>query len=362
MKKLLACSMSLILCGAAVAGMTACGGEEENPMGETTKYNYSVYAPDGAPALALCNFMNKMKGVSMVSQPQPPQYEIKYDFHVVDASTIQTFVTGENPTADFCVLPVNAAAKILGKGTTYQMLGTVTNGNLYFLSTGDNAVLTAESLETSLIGKKVGVVQLANVPGLTLQAVLNDYNIDYQIVQSTEGEMAVDKVNLIPFAPENVTPAGGCDYYLCPEPVASAKIKGTASSGNPFKMAGDLQQLYGSENGYPQAVLVAKKSVIAESQENNVIKEVLQYFEGSANYLANEAPEKLIELLADVRTEGLTPSFNANNLTKEVVANCSVRFMSGATCKDKVKSFLEKLIAVNADSTAIPSDDFFYMG
>ena len=74
--------------------------------------------------------------------------------------------------------------------------------------------MTKDNLST-LVGKSVGVVQLPNVPGLTLQAVLNKYHIDYQIVEN-DGEKAADKVNLIAFDPANVTPARGCDYYLWP--------------------------------------------------------------------------------------------------------------------------------------------------
>lgn len=91
---------------------------------------YSVYAPDGAPALSLVNAVSKE--------------DSHFDYHVVDSATIQTYVTGNRPTADFAVLPVNAGKQMLGNGETYQMLGTVTNGNLYFLSTGDNAVLSAD--------------------------------------------------------------------------------------------------------------------------------------------------------------------------------------------------------------------------
>lgn len=122
--------------------------------------------PDGAPALSLVNAVSKE--------------DSHFDYHVVDSATIQTYVTGNRPTADFCVLPVNAASKLLGNGETYQMLGTVTNGNLYFLSTGDNAVLSADNL-SSLAGKRIGVIQLTNVPGLTLQVVLKQAGIEYTI-------------------------------------------------------------------------------------------------------------------------------------------------------------------------------------
>ena len=331
--------LGAIFLGAAALGLAACKQDAD------TDKTYSVYAPDGAPALALVNAIEDKAE--------------KFEYHVVDSSTIQTYVTGEEPEADFCILPVNAASKILGTGTVYQMLGTVTNGNLFFLSAEDNEDLTQDNLST-LVGKSVGVVQLPNVPGLTLQVVLSKYKIDYQIVENN-GEQAQDKVNLIAFDPANVTPAGGCDYYLCPEPAASTKIKGTASAQKPFRMAGDLQALYGGEEGYPQAVLVAKKSVLeGDKTDKDVVKTMLSYMENSNAYLKTVTPETVLSALDGVRTEGLSASFNANNLTSEVIANCSVRFTAASACKERVNAFLEELIAVNESAAKAVSDAFFY--
>lgn len=331
--------LGAIFLGAAALGLAACKQDAD------TDKTYSVYAPDGAPALALVNAIEDKAE--------------KFEYHVVDSSTIQTYVTGEEPEADFCILPVNAASKILGTGTVYQMLGTVTNGNLFFLSAEDNEDLTQDNLST-LVGKSVGVVQLPNVPGLTLQVVLSKYKIDYQIVENN-GEQAQDKVNLIAFDPANVTPAGGCDYYLCPEPAASTKIKGTASAAKPFRMAGDLQELYGGEEGYPQAVLVAKKSVLeGDKTDKDVVKTMLSYMENSNAYLKTVTPETVLSALDGVRTEGLSASFNANNLTSEVIANCSVRFTAASACKERVNAFLEELIAVNESAAKAVSDAFFY--
>ena len=58
-------------------------------------------------------------------------------------------------------------------------------------------------------------------------AVLEKYGVPYQIL-SNDSEPAADKLNLKAMTPDNVTPASGCDYYLCPEPAASAKIAATA--------------------------------------------------------------------------------------------------------------------------------------
>lgn len=345
MKNFVKSLLAFSCCAAAAVSVAACGGNEDS-------VNLKVISPDGAPALAL------IKAIADEEQ----RLDDSFDFKIVDANNISTYVTGEAPEADICILPVNAAAKLLGKGDVYQMLGTVTNGNFYFLTTGENLSLTAseEELSSSLLGKKIGVVQLANVPGLTLQVVLNKYNVPYQVIESTEAEAATDKVNLVAFSPDNVTPAGGCDYYLCPEPAATTKINGTANGENPFKLAGDLQTLYGEENGYPQAVAVAKKSVI-ESRKID-ISIFLNYLNGAGDFLASDSTTTttILRHLAEHRIDGLTPSFNKNNLTKDVIAHCSVRFHSALDYKDTVNSFLQQLMEVNATSTAIPSDAFYY--
>ena len=337
MKKFLATAIALTI-GAAACVFTACAGENDDGT-------YTVYAPDGAPALALANAVN--------------EDDDRYDFRIVASNAITAQVQGEEPAADFCILPVNAAAKLLGKGETYQMLGTVTNGNMYLLTTGGNPEITTDNLST-LVGKTVGVVQLNNVPGLTFQAVLSRNDIDYQIL-GNDVEAASDKVNLQAFADAStVTPASGCDYYLCPEPAATGKINGTASSANPFKLAGSLQTLYDGENGYPQAVLVAKTSVIEEAK--SVVDTFITYMEGSADFLASASAADVVALLEDCYTEGMTPSLNANNLNATVIANCSVYFTAAQDCKSRVNAFLAELIDLNAEFTSAVSDSFYYAG
>ena len=332
MKKIATIFMALAMMMTTVFCFAAC-----TPEASDKAKTYTVYAPDGAPALALANAVDKSD-------------DDCFEYHIVAASTIVAQVTGESPAADFCILPVNAAASKLGTGEVYQMLGTVTNGNMYFLTT-EGETLTAGNLEV-LVGKKVGVVQLANVPGLTFCAVLREKDIDYQVL-SGEVESSADKVNLQPIqdAATGVTPAGGCDYYLCPEPVASAKIKG-------FRFAGSLQELYGEGNGYPQAVLVAKKSII--QSDLAAVNQLIGYMSDSAQFLAECEATTVVSLLENCYTKGMTPSLNANNLTSTVIANCSVRFTAAQSCKEQVNTFLAKLIDVVPGFTSSVEDGFYY--
>ena len=185
------------------------------PAAADSSNSYTVYAPDGAPALSLANAIQGSTGNL-------------FEYHIVAGTAIVAQVTGQNEesNADFCILPVNAAAKLLGNGQRYQMLGTVTNGNMYFLGAGEQASLASENLASALKGKTVGVVQLANVPGLTFRCVLEEKNIPYEILGNDMKAEDPEKVYLKAIAnpASEITPAGGCDYYLCAEPVASAKV------------------------------------------------------------------------------------------------------------------------------------------
>lgn len=124
----------------------------------------SVYAPDGAPALGLAKLM--AEGVLDNTE-----------YHIVDANSIQTLVSGENPKADICVLPVNLAVKLLGNAQNYKLIGTLTHGNLYILSK-NNIQISVDNL-SELIGKRVGVINLAQVPGLTFKLILKNYGIKF---------------------------------------------------------------------------------------------------------------------------------------------------------------------------------------
>ena len=109
-----------------------------------------------------------------------------------------------------------------------------------------------------------------------------------------------------------------------------------------------------------QAVLVVKNEILR--QDPSSVEKLLSAFEGSAEYLAAAQPSELLELLQDKRTAELAPAFNANTLTREVVANCSVRFTPAKDCKEQVNAFLGKLIGVNPNAASAVTDAFYYVG
>lgn len=321
MKKILLFLVTVVLTVACALGVTACNKSDDGGK-------LSVYVPDGAPAL------------SVATLSESPDFNV----NVIDAGTINTKVTGENPQADIAIMPLNAAVKLLGNGEKYKMLGTVTHGNLFLLKKEGQADIASPADLTKLSGKTVGVINLANVPGLTFKVILHDNGIE--------------NVNLVNVTPLQVVPTNSdCDYFVVFEPLATTKISATQGK---LSLAGDLQTLYGGENGYPQAVAVAKKSVI----ENNAaaVDKFIASFAETESWLLSESasPEQIISAIDTMTNGDLQHTFNADNLTKSVIQNCGIRFVAAADCKEEVKTFMQKFNAVSDNAWGAPSDNFFY--
>lgn len=337
MKKFFVTILTAALLLLSVAGLAACKN------GGTDKI--SVYMPDGAPALSMAKLMK-----------DDMQFGKGVSYNVVDASIIQTYVTGDNPAADLCVLPVNAASKLLGTGESYKMLGTVTHGNLFILAKKGADKVTAENL-SSLVGKTVGVINLAAVPGLTFKLILNDNDIPYSELGNS-GQTDENKVNLKAVSATQVISSGSdCDYFVVPEPDATTKVNATKGA---LEIAGSLQELYNADGGYPQAVLVAKNQVIENS--GKFIADFVSALTENASWIINEdtSAQDIVSAVESHLAQGLSPKFTAANLNKTVVRNCAINFVKSSDCKEEVNAFIAKLITVNAASASTVADNFYY--
>ncbi len=297
----------------------------------------TVYVPDGAPALAIAQLMS-----------YNADFGKNVEYHVVSSEEITSQVTYGDAAknADLCVLPVNAASKLLGDGSRYKMLGAVTHGNLYIVSATDKTELTTENFKAELTGKRLGVVNMAAFPGAVTKLLVEKYNVT---------------ITVEPVTANLVTGVGsGYDYFVIPEPAASTRI-GNANLN--LKLAGSLQDLYG-ESGYPQAVLVAKNSLIESDPE--FIVRFTGAMESAAGWLMQDSVSAQTILNA-VKSgyadpENTTPAFSAANLTKNVIENCSIYFKKSAVCKQKVAQFLNELKEAGDNAATAVSENFFYLG
>ena len=331
--------VAAIACAAAavfVLGVSACA--EDTGSGE---FSYTVAMPDGAPALAAARLM-----------VEDMQFGVEVNYTVVNSNAITQQVSGG--VADICILPVNAAVQVAGSGETYSLLGTVTHGNLYMLSAKHpDEQITVSNLK-SLVGKTVGCIQLSSFVGNVFKIILEDNDIPYTVVESVSDAKS-DSVNLINIAEPStgITHAAEFDYMIGAEPLVTAKT--TAAPA--LKIVGDIQALYG-ENGFPQAVMLAKNSVIEQNGE--FIADFISAVEANAEWIASDdADMTAIVNAINANYGGATSSLNANNLNSTVISRCAIEFVSATECRQEITDFIDKLEAVTGTTLTI-ADKFFY--
>lgn len=323
--------LTALLCAITVFTATAFGA----CANESAKI--TVYAPDGAPALALAELMHNESGFGK---------EVEY--HITDSSEITSHVTYEDDykNADLCILPVNAASKLLGNGNRYKVLGAVTHGNLFIVSGKDKEDVTAENFKTVLGGAKIGVVNLPAFPGAVTKLLLNKFGVENATLQNVK--------------PTEIDGNGSeYDYFVMPEPAASTR---TGVAALNLKTAGNLQTLYGGQNGYPQAVLVAKTSLI--ESDFHFINDFQKALGHSSQWLLDESvtAETILAAVTShyADPENTAPAFNSKNLTKTVIKNCAVRFTVAGDCWQSVMQFLKELKAAGDATATEVTEEFFH--
>ncbi len=295
-----------------------------------------IYSPDGAPALALSSVIKKDFKDAKIS--------------IVSADKIASFISGKDKKADICILPINMASKLIGSGEDYKMLGTITHGNFYFLSAND-IVVEKDNLDV-LVGKTIGVMQLQNVPGLTLRSVLTTNDIDYTIIQDAS-EKKQNQVNLMAINKVEIARTD-IDIFLIPSPMADAKVQTTN-----LKFVGSLAEVY-SDNGFPQAIIVAKNSLLQENL--TFVKEFISEIKSVESYLKEENKVEICSLLHSKIESGLTPTFSENNLTSDSIRRSKIKFVDSKNSKESVDAFIKNLKNIEPNSVQELSENFYYLG
>lgn len=317
---------------------------DEHCQGHTTPTpsisSYTMVAPDGAPALAISQLMAENN-----------QFGNKFNYQIVNANNIRNYVVGNvNDHADFALLPINLASKMISGGDEYKMVAVVTHGNLYFLSK-NNTQITTDNAKEQLKGKSIAVVNLAAVPGLTTKALLTKIGLDYtdDATKHTADNVLLSGINGTDIT-TSLVGANAVDYVVAPEPAVST-ITGKAPA---IKKVGALHDVYGR---YPQAVLVVKSSIVNDNID--LVKQVVKAMQGATDYVKANVGTA-VNAVANHLAEGETPSFNAQNTTASSVDGCGidVKTFDDATLLTEVTNYIADIIAVQSDSAKVIPSSF----
>ena len=336
MKRFLIVLLSVVFLFGSLA-MIGCN-EQKNDQ------KLKFYVPDGAPALAVAKYINDGQTFGI---------DRGIDYTVVSSDDIGAIMMkGEG---DFIVMPINAASKLYkaNKNDPYVMTAVVTHGNLYIMSSDGSSSLD------QLKGKVVGVIGQGLVPDLTLRSVLSDSGLLSDVVVGDTA--SVGKITLKYFAGKTAAQdmiallkQGKLNVGLLPEPAATNLTK-KASEKTWTRI--DLQKCYDStEESYPQACLMVKKSVY--NKYKNKIEAMAQTFDDNVVWIKQNTA-KAVDAVNSNLKEGLTPSLVSASITAEVVENCKIYYQTGQSAKLAVEKYINKIIAINAQSANAVKDDFF---
>ena len=265
-----------------------------------------MYAPDGAPALAMSSILSdgySFEGKSVKGS-------------VVNSANIQQFAAD----ADLAIVPANLAAVLFNKGTDIKVIATVTHGNLYFIGNSDASNIDDLS---KLKGKVIFCIGQGSVPALIFEKLLKDSNIDYVVDSDAAAVTPQEGKAVLCYSSDGsevirlIKSKESADYYgIVGEPAVSI-----AAKKNGLEEKGDLQALNGGS--YSQAVLIAKSSI---AKDKSFIDGLLAAMQSNASNISSsdEGAKGAYEAI-----KNNYPSTSlAAAITGNIVSRCNVKITS----------------------------------
>lgn len=332
LKRLLIVLAAMVMATAAIFG---CG---ETPSADYTN-PIAIYMPDGAPALAFAKLMDEENKLGKEN----------LSYTVVKAENIGGYVANESATV--ALMPVTGASKVAaGK---YKAVSVITHGNIFVIGKGEATELA------DLKDKKVGVVQLANVPGLTFKHLLGGAGVDYSENEQVAGKVALYNI-ADPSAIASALNQNTYDYVVAPQPAVANVCKSVA--GVEVKI--DLNNLY-SASGFPQAVLMVKNELCSDTDFINKLTDALTdaaswIKEVDENGNAKNAGAAVKAINANF-ADGGASTLKAPALSPSAIegSNIYVQSVKEASVKTFVKDYINNMIAIEASAAKAITDDFF---
>lgn len=275
---------------AAATLLTSCGkptSSSTEPAKEYDRSTLSIVAPTGAPALAFYNYANV---ANFETNSNPAE------------GIIPQMVTGKK---DVVVLPTNAGIQaIVNKKAEYQIAATITFGNFYLISMGNDENKTLDAND------KILLFQKGNVPDKVFHHVYgNDFDANtYYVSAVSDAAAAANAGKFSDAEGNNVVP----NYVLLAQPVLTTVLNKNAN----YSVYADMQAKF-KEKSNNQALFQASV-FIKNSVNKDTAKSFLESLKGDIEKAISN-PDVINDTLKDV-TEvqtkyGIAPSM-ATTVTK----------------------------------------------
>lgn len=326
MKKLIAIIISVLTLSVSIFSLSACGKKIEG--------DYTFVAPDGAPALAIAKFICDNEDFGT---------DATFDYKVVSATGINAAVTVDK--ADLVIIPLNAATKLYNADAKnpYQLISVVTHGNFYLMSK------TTLASANDLIGKVVFVPNPGKVPDWTFKSALTSLNLDFVVSDTAvSGKVAIKYYNT-PQEFKALLSMNASAIGLVSEPEVSV-LKGTGVS-----VQLDLQEMYDAQKrSYPQAVLLAKKSLVDKYPE--LVEKIGDAFPSNVNWV-KENPALAVNA---VKGKFEASTLNPEAITSATVDGCKIYWQSALSAKTEVQNYISKIRNIDQTSANMVGDEFFF--
>lgn len=334
-KKLSIIFASIILILTCCFGLVACNNTNQ------TTIKFAV--PDGAPAIAVTNIV---KDGLTLDKNQKLQLDITNPKNVIDSIKAKKL--------DMAILPTNVATMLYTASVTkndndpYVMLATATYGNLYIL--GNSTSATFEQM----IGKIMYAIGKGAIPGKVLEKVLTYNNIPFVEITKEE-EKDSTKLNIMyvndgPAVIQKMNSSKDEVFGMLADPAVTLQKK----QGK--KLCYDMQKEYQIATksevlGYPQAVLIARKSFIASNK--TLVEQVVTKMQENVAFINN--PENQT---AGLETILQNNTFGTSSALKKIpapsVKGCNIVVKNSNDAKNDIIALLANL------SLKPVADDFFY--
>lgn len=316
-----------------VLGLTACGGEPEQPQPvEYAATNF--YVLSGPTGIGAANLKDRA---------EKGQTEINYNINIVKEPT-EIVAKISKKEADIAAIATNLAAKIYN--TTNGAVTVLAVNTLGVLNVVTPAGVEVKSL-ADLKGKKVYTTGAGSNPEYIINYLLEKNNIDKK--KDIELEFKAEGTELL-----TVWATDPDAIIIAPQPVATSLTVQNQGA----KIAIDLTKEWekvGGDSALMQGCVVVRNEFLQKNPET--VKKFLDEYKASVDAANND----LDTTAALCESYGIVAKAA---IAKKAIPNCNLCFIKGSEMKTKLSGYLAVMFAADKTSVGgkLPADDFYYAG